>query len=104
MCVCYVCTDSVCSPCCVISRKYGWNPNQKIINWLKARVKEKMGKEDCTFLEVRPRERFVFGRRCSSDDDNNDEEEEEKDDDDNYDDDDDDNDSNSAFYPSGVPK
>ena len=63
-----------------------------------------MGKEDCTFLEVRPRERFVFGRRCSSDDDNNDEEEDEKDDDDNYDDDDDDNDSNSAFYPSGVPK
>jgi len=31
---------------------YGWNPNQKVINWLKARVKEKTGKHDSTFLEA----------------------------------------------------
>jgi len=36
-----------------MSTKYGWNPNQKVVSWLKARVKEKTGKHDSTFLEVR---------------------------------------------------
>jgi arachidonate 5-lipoxygenase len=45
------CCGSCCFCCCMLS-SYGWNPNNKVIKWFRARVKESTGKDSTTFQQV----------------------------------------------------
>lgn len=47
--------DHICGNCCLgcnMSSTYGWNPNKKILSWFQAKMKEAIGNQDATFLDV----------------------------------------------------